>query len=173
MANPVERRSRTGDDHSMVSRTAATALSPLRVLDRHGRVAQDALAAEFAAAYTAAEATRSAVVTHARPEAAAGAVAVAVAAASSVRGIPAGELLATAAARVPDGEVAARLRRAVRPDGGVVGDGAGGAATSTPRARSSAGSWPGAPGSTACRPSGCARASRCRNGWPDRPQWRR
>ncbi|GIH17681.1 hydrolase [Rugosimonospora africana] len=59
-----------------------------------------------------AEAIRSAVVTHAHPEAAAGAVAVAVAAALSVGGTAAGELVAAVADRVPDGEVAARLRRA-------------------------------------------------------------
>jgi ADP-ribosylglycohydrolase len=59
-----------------------------------------------------AEATRSAVVTHAHPEAAAGAVAVAVAAALSSRGVPAGELVSAVVDRVPDGEVASRLRRA-------------------------------------------------------------
>ncbi|MFB9235527.1 ADP-ribosylglycohydrolase family protein [Plantactinospora siamensis] len=56
------------------------------------------------------EASRSAVVTHAHPEATAGAVAVAVAAALAVRGAPAEELLPQVAARTPDGEVAARLR---------------------------------------------------------------
>lgn len=61
-----------------------------------------------------AEAYRSAVVTHAHPEAAAGAIAVAVAAALSVRGIAGGELIEALAARVPDSEVATRLRRAVK-----------------------------------------------------------
>lgn len=150
----------------------AMALSLLRVLDRHGHVDQDALAALFADSYTAdpyrgygasmhdvlraigagepwdavttrqfdgmgswgngtamrvaplgawfcddldtvvTQATRSAVVTHAHPEATAGAVAVAVAAALSVRGTAAGELVEAVAARVPNSEVAARLRRA-------------------------------------------------------------
>lgn len=152
----------------------AMALSVLRILDRHGGVDQDALAADFAAAYAAdpyrcygasmhdvlreigdgrpwaevvrgkfdgmgswgngaamrvaplgawfaddldrvaAEASRSAAVTHAHPEAAAGAVAVAVAAALSVRGIRGDELIAAVAGRVPDSEVASRLRRAER-----------------------------------------------------------
>lgn len=152
----------------------AMALSLLRILDRHGRVDQDALAAEFAGAYAAdpyrcygasmhdvlraigdgepwsvvtrrqfdgmgswgngaamrvaplgawfaddldtvvAEAARSAEVTHAHPEATAGAVAVAVAAALTVRGVPGEELIEAVAARVPDGEVASRLRRASR-----------------------------------------------------------
>ncbi|AEV84471.1 ADP-ribosylglycohydrolase [Actinoplanes sp. SE50] len=152
----------------------AMALSLLRVLDRYGRVDQDALAVAFAESYAAdpyraygpamhdvllaigrgvpwaeatrrkfdgmgswgngaamrvaplgawfaddldtvvAEATRSAVVTHAHPEAVAGAVAVAVAAACSVRGVPPAELIAAVTDRVPDSEVAARLRRAAR-----------------------------------------------------------
>ncbi|WP_212827769.1 ADP-ribosylglycohydrolase family protein [Polymorphospora rubra] len=166
----VERRLKDGpwpwtDDTAM-------ALSLLRILDRHGHVDRDALAAEFARAYAAdpyrcygasmhdvlraigdgegwaavtgrqfdgmgswgngaamrvaplgawfcddldlvvAEASRSAVVTHAHAEAAAGAVAVAVAAALSVRGVAAGDLVEAVAGRVPDSEVAARLRRA-------------------------------------------------------------
>jgi ADP-ribosylglycohydrolase len=60
------------------------------------------------------EAVRSAVVTHAHPEAAAGAVAVAVAAALSVRGVPGDEFIAAVVDRVPDSEVASRLRRADR-----------------------------------------------------------
>src|SRR5262249_44943035 len=148
----------------------AMALSVLQILDRHGHVDQDALAAAFAAAYATdpyrcygasmhdvlhaigegegwlsvtrrqfdgmgswgngaamrvaplgawfaedldtvvAEATRSAVVTHAHSEATAGAVAVAVAAALGVRGASGGELIGAAAAQVADGEVAARLR---------------------------------------------------------------
>jgi ADP-ribosylglycohydrolase len=61
-----------------------------------------------------AEATRSAVVTHAHSEATAGAVAVAVAAALGVRGASGDELIEAVAAWVPDGEVAAKLRRAVK-----------------------------------------------------------
>jgi ADP-ribosylglycohydrolase len=61
-----------------------------------------------------AEAARSAAVTHAHPEAVAGAVAVAVAAALSVRGVPGDELIASVLARVPDSEVGSRLRRADR-----------------------------------------------------------
>ncbi|BCY08693.1 ADP-ribosylglycohydrolase family protein [Actinoplanes sp. L3-i22] len=61
-----------------------------------------------------AEAARSAEVTHAHPEAIAGAVAVAVAAALAVTGIAGGELVAAVAARTPDGEVASRLRRVAR-----------------------------------------------------------
>ncbi|BEL05337.1 ADP-ribosylglycohydrolase family protein [Actinoplanes sichuanensis] len=60
------------------------------------------------------EAARSAEVTHAHPEAVAGAVAVAVAAALSVTGVPGGELLEEVLARTPDSEVASRLRRAAR-----------------------------------------------------------
>jgi ADP-ribosylglycohydrolase len=150
----------------------AMALSLVQVLDRHGRVEQDALAAAFAEAYAAdpyrcygasmhdvlksigdgeswatvtrgkfdgmgswgngaamrvaplgawfagdldtvvAEASRSAEVTHAHPEAVAGAVAVAVAAALSVRGVAGDELIAAVTERVPDGEVASLLRRA-------------------------------------------------------------
>ncbi|MBV1851724.1 ADP-ribosylglycohydrolase family protein [Catellatospora tritici] len=62
----------------------------------------------------AAQAMLSARVTHAHPEAVAGAVAVAVAAALAVRGVAADELLDAVAARTPDGEVAARLRRVAR-----------------------------------------------------------
>jgi ADP-ribosylglycohydrolase len=64
------------------------------------------------------EAARSAAVTHAHPEAVAGAVAVAVATALSVTGTPGPQLLAAVTARVPDSEVASRLRRAgrIRPD---------------------------------------------------------
>jgi ADP-ribosylglycohydrolase len=54
------------------------------------------------------QAARSAEVTHAHPEASAGAIAVAVATALNVRGAP----LGTVVDRVPDGEVAAGLRRA-------------------------------------------------------------
>ncbi|MDI1462083.1 ADP-ribosylglycohydrolase family protein [Catellatospora sp. KI3] len=61
-----------------------------------------------------AQAVLSAQVTHAHPEALAGAVAVAVAAALAVRGVAAGELLDAVAARTPDGEVAAGLRRVAR-----------------------------------------------------------
>jgi ADP-ribosylglycohydrolase len=53
-------------------------------------------------------------VTHAHPEAVAGAVAVAVAAALSVRGVVAADLVEAVAERVPDSEVATRLRRAVK-----------------------------------------------------------
>ncbi|GIE29519.1 hydrolase [Actinoplanes italicus] len=60
------------------------------------------------------EASRSAAVTHAHPEAVAGAVAVAVAASLSVTGIPGGDLLAAVIERVPDSEVRSRLRRAAR-----------------------------------------------------------
>lgn len=60
------------------------------------------------------EAVRSAAVTHAHGEAIAGSVAVAVAAALSVIGVPGSELVAAVAARVPDGEVASRLRRATK-----------------------------------------------------------
>ncbi|WIM99821.1 ADP-ribosylglycohydrolase family protein [Actinoplanes oblitus] len=60
------------------------------------------------------EAARSAAVTHAHPEAVAGAVAVAVAAALSVRGVPGGELIEAVAGRVPDTEVGSRLRRATK-----------------------------------------------------------
>ncbi|WP_231921180.1 ADP-ribosylglycohydrolase family protein [Micromonospora auratinigra] len=59
----------------------------------------------------AAQAVRSAQVTHAHPEAVAGAVAVAVAAALAVRGTSADELLPAVVARTPDSEVASRLRR--------------------------------------------------------------
>ncbi|BFU42634.1 ADP-ribosylglycohydrolase family protein [Krasilnikovia sp. MM14-A1004] len=61
-----------------------------------------------------AEASRSAVVTHAHPEAVAGAVAVAVAAALSVRGVAGDELIEGAAEQVADSEVGSRLRRASR-----------------------------------------------------------
>lgn len=61
-----------------------------------------------------AEAARSAEVTHAHPEAVAGAVAVAVAAALSVGGIPGGDLVAAVADRVPGTEVGSRLRRVTR-----------------------------------------------------------
>ncbi|MCP2323812.1 ADP-ribosylglycohydrolase [Hamadaea flava] len=57
------------------------------------------------------QATLSAQVTHAHPEAVAGAVAVAVAAALAVRGVSGPSLLKSVLARTPDGEVAARLRR--------------------------------------------------------------
>lgn len=150
----------------------AMALSLLRILDRHGRVEQDALAREFAVAYkadprrgygpsmhqvlpaigagedwasvaarqfagqgswgngaamrvaplgawfahdldaVAEEAARSAVVTHAHPEATAGAVAVAVAAAVSARDGAGEEMIDTVTSRVPDGEVAVGMRRA-------------------------------------------------------------
>ncbi|GAA1593807.1 ADP-ribosylglycohydrolase family protein [Actinoplanes couchii] len=60
------------------------------------------------------EAGRSAQVTHAHPEAVAGAVAVAIAAALSVTGIDAGLLITATAARTPDSEVASRLRRVSR-----------------------------------------------------------
>ncbi|WP_203829392.1 ADP-ribosylglycohydrolase family protein [Actinoplanes palleronii] len=60
------------------------------------------------------QATRSAEVTHAHPEAVAGAVAVALAAAAAVRGAPAGDLITTVADGTPDSEVASRLRRAAR-----------------------------------------------------------
>jgi ADP-ribosylglycohydrolase len=60
------------------------------------------------------EATRSAVVTHAHPEAAAGAVAVAVAAALNVRGLAADDLLHEVASRTPDSEVATGVRRATK-----------------------------------------------------------
>lgn len=62
----------------------------------------------------ATEAVRSAAVTHAHDEAIAGTVAVAVAAALSVNGVSGSELVAAVAARVPDGEVASRLRRATK-----------------------------------------------------------
>ncbi|GAA2851792.1 hydrolase [Actinoplanes cyaneus] len=62
----------------------------------------------------AAEAARSAEVTHGHPEAVAGAVAVAVAAALSVTGVAGGELIGTVTARTPDSEVASRLRRVAR-----------------------------------------------------------
>jgi ADP-ribosylglycohydrolase len=151
----------------------AMALSLLRILDRYGRVDQDALATEFASAYTAdpyrcygasmhdvlraigdgeawvpvtrrqfdglgswgngaamrvaplgawfaddldvvvADAARSAEVTHAHPEAAAGAVAVALAAALNVRGSAGDELIRRVSARVPESAVAAGLRRAL------------------------------------------------------------
>lgn len=57
------------------------------------------------------QAELSAVVTHAHPEAASGAIAVAVAAALAVRGVTGGSLINAVVARTPDGEVAARLRR--------------------------------------------------------------
>ncbi|WP_027345601.1 ADP-ribosylglycohydrolase family protein [Hamadaea tsunoensis] len=57
------------------------------------------------------QAALSAKVTHAHPEAVAGAVAVAVAAACSARATPADRLLAEVVAHTPDGEVADRLRR--------------------------------------------------------------
>ena len=60
------------------------------------------------------EAARSAAVTHAHPEAAAGAVAVAVGAALGVRGTPGHELLDAVAERTPDGEVKRGLRRAAK-----------------------------------------------------------
>jgi ADP-ribosylglycohydrolase len=60
------------------------------------------------------EAARSAVVTHAHPEAVAGAVAVAVAAALSVTGTPGDELIEAVTGRVPDSDVRSRLRRAAR-----------------------------------------------------------
>lgn len=60
------------------------------------------------------EATASAAVTHAHPEAVAGAVAVAVAAALAVRGVPGRDLVAATTARVPEGAVAAGLRRAAQ-----------------------------------------------------------
>ncbi len=53
----------------------------------------------------------SAAVTHAHPEATAGAIAVAVAAALAVRGATAQELLSGVIARTPDSEVASRLAR--------------------------------------------------------------
>lgn len=56
-----------------------------------------------------AQAQVSALVTHAHPEAAAGAVAVAVAAALAGAGCPGDALLPAVLARVPDGEVAARM----------------------------------------------------------------
>jgi ADP-ribosylglycohydrolase len=62
----------------------------------------------------ATEAVRSAAVTHAHDEAIAGTVAVAVAAALSVNGVSGSELVAAVTARVPDGEVASRLRRATK-----------------------------------------------------------
>jgi ADP-ribosylglycohydrolase len=58
------------------------------------------------------QARLSAMVTHAHPEAAAGATAVAVAAALATQGVPAGELIAATLARTPESEVASRLRRA-------------------------------------------------------------
>ena len=60
------------------------------------------------------EAARSAAVTHAHPEATAGAIAVAVAAALNVSGVSGSELIAAVTARVPDSEVASRLYRAGR-----------------------------------------------------------
>ncbi|MEV4515812.1 ADP-ribosylglycohydrolase family protein [Dactylosporangium sp. NPDC049525] len=60
------------------------------------------------------QAALSAAVTHAHPEATAGAVAVGVAAALTVRQVPAEDLLPQVAARTPDSEVAARLRRLSR-----------------------------------------------------------
>ncbi|MEU4622083.1 ADP-ribosylglycohydrolase family protein [Actinoplanes sp. NPDC023801] len=168
----VERRLKDGQ--WLWTDDTAMALSLLQILDRHGRVDQDALAAAFASAYAVdpyrcygasmhdvllaigqgeawkvvtrrqfdgmgswgngaamrvaplgawfaddldtvvAEATRSAEVTHAHAEATAGAVAVAVAAALSVRGVSGDELIAAVAGRVPDSEVASRLRRADR-----------------------------------------------------------
>lgn len=57
------------------------------------------------------EAARSAVVTHAHPEAIAGAIAVAVAAALAVRGGTVDGFLDAVATRTPDSEVATRLRR--------------------------------------------------------------
>jgi ADP-ribosylglycohydrolase len=57
------------------------------------------------------QAGRSAVVTHAHPEAAAGAIAVAVAAALAVTGAPADRLLTLVADRTPESEVASRLRQ--------------------------------------------------------------
>jgi ADP-ribosylglycohydrolase len=57
------------------------------------------------------QAELSARVTHAHPEAVAGAVAVAVAAALAVRGVSGPSLLKSVLARTPEGEVAARLRR--------------------------------------------------------------
>jgi ADP-ribosylglycohydrolase len=154
----------------------AMALSLFRMLQDHGEVRQDELAALFAAAYeadpyrnygpsmhgvlraigdgepwasvvgsqfggqgswgngaamrvaplgawfaadldrVAEQAALSAAVTHAHPEAAAGAIAVAVAAALGVLGAAAHELLPAVIARTPDSEVASRLRRvASRP----------------------------------------------------------
>jgi ADP-ribosylglycohydrolase len=62
------------------------------------------------------QATLSAAVTHAHPEAVAGAIAVAVAAALAVRGVAGEELIDAVAARTPDSGVGARLRRvAARP----------------------------------------------------------
>ncbi|MGW0431269.1 ADP-ribosylglycohydrolase family protein [Micromonospora sp. NPDC003197] len=60
------------------------------------------------------QADLSAAVTHAHPEATAGAIAVAVAAALAVRQVSAEELLPQVAARTPDSEVAARLRLLTR-----------------------------------------------------------
>jgi ADP-ribosylglycohydrolase len=60
------------------------------------------------------QAALSARVTHAHPEASAGAIAVAVAAALSARQVSAEDLLAQVATRTPDSEVASRLRRLTR-----------------------------------------------------------
>ncbi|WP_433796876.1 ADP-ribosylglycohydrolase family protein [Actinoplanes sp. CA-252034] len=60
------------------------------------------------------EAARSAEVTHAHPEAVAGAVAVAVATAVSVTGARGGDLMAAVIDRTPESEVRSRLRRAAR-----------------------------------------------------------
>jgi len=57
------------------------------------------------------QATLSAQVTHAHPEAVAGAIAVAVATALAVRGVSGSSLLKSVLARTPEGEVASRLRR--------------------------------------------------------------
>jgi ADP-ribosylglycohydrolase len=57
------------------------------------------------------QARLSAIVTHAHPEAVAGAIAVAVTAALAVDGVPAGDIIAATLARTPDSEVAARLRQ--------------------------------------------------------------
>jgi ADP-ribosylglycohydrolase len=61
-----------------------------------------------------AQAHESAEVTHAHPEAVAGAVAVAVAAALAVIGAAAADLIGAVLARTPDGEVAAGLRQVAR-----------------------------------------------------------
>lgn len=63
-----------------------------------------------------AQAALSAAVTHAHPEAVAGAIAVAAAAAFAVRGLPAQDIIHAVAAVTPDSDVASRLRRvASRP----------------------------------------------------------
>ena len=109
----------------------AMALSLYQILSTRGTVRQGDLARALADAYAplgawfaadlnlvAREAALSAEVTRARPEAAAGAIAVALAAALAVHGESAEGFVAAAAERTPDSEVASRLRQVTdRPFG--------------------------------------------------------